>query len=405
MGLYQAGTNREARTGLSASQQKGSPETIPSTAIPVHDPRDSVFDAHFASAAPQGLEDLLKNSGASGSAAASRFVLQLQRRYGNRHVQRMFAGPESARPLVQRISPSFGAQEKSPVVAGGGLNRIQRKPKDVHIGYPVEFHDDVEKKNVKLATRKAREIAQLVKNGKWTKESSEQLAQWLEFFQDSAQTAFTNALEFETGAKEYESESEDDPNIDAATTRVNAIIPLSEAQTSRGGFKVQYAAQIYNETSDSTSVEVYTDLSLSAGLSAELPLGKYAKFKIGGDAKRGRKSTEKNEQKHADRRGTTISKSFTVQRIERQVVNYGYRKTYFAAHPIAEKVTYEDRGAGNEIQHGYKVIDDQGGKPWGPFWNPYVDGVEDEKAGLAEAWQVISALPRTIAEDLVLAPE
>lgn len=272
-----------------------------------------------------------------------------------------------------------------------GQVRLQRR---VKIGKPTVSTDSEQ------ARAKAREIADSIKGGK---ADDQRLAHWLEFFEGSAWHAFLDELESSIAERitEFESEPEEHKDIFASSTETSLIIPTSEAKVARGGFKVAYFAQVLEETSESTSVEVYNDLSASAGLSVEIPLGKVAKFKFGAEAKRGRRSARKEEQKEAKRSGTTISRSFTIQKMEREVMNFQYLKTYIAPAPIAKEVRRTPTGHGIYIQNGFRIVPDEGGEPWGPFWNIYSGYVQVQGSALTPVWEVLAAEQRKIAEDLV----
>ncbi len=82
-------------------------------------------------------------------------------------------------------------------------------------------------------------------------------------------------------------------------------------------------------------------------------------------------------------------------------MNYQYIKTYIAPAPIAKEVTRTKTGHGSEIQHGFRIVPDEGGKPWGPFWNVYSGFVQVEGSALPDVWEVLTAEQKKIAEDLV----
>ncbi|NOR41701.1 MAG: DUF4157 domain-containing protein [Gammaproteobacteria bacterium] len=257
---------------------------------------------------------------------------------------------------------------------------------------------------------KAREFAEIIKTGKWGDENSEQLEYWLQFFEGSALSAFILELNEVLGDKftEFEGKSKAHEIIYAAVTETSMVIPISRPEVVRGGFKVGYSAQIFKETSESTFVEVYSDKSGGIGIGVEIPIKKIVKIKFAGDWKFGRKEGEKEEEKKASRIGEKISRTFTVQKLERKVFKYEYLKTYHdvSAGPepeLASRVTREMRGfQPNEIQVGYQIVPDQGGKLWGPFWNVYEEGWRKvEGSALVQVWEVLQNEHRKIAENLV----
>ncbi len=275
--------------------------------------------------------------------------------------------------------------------------QVHRAPQRVKIGKPVVSTDREQ------AMKKAREIAELINSGKWKLENYQQLAHWLEFFEGIALVSFITALQDATGKKisQFESDSVEHTDIFATSTKLSVIVPTSEARVTRGGFKVAYFAQIFEESSTSTSVEVYADNSAGAGLGIELPIRKIAKFRFGAEARKGRKTSDREEEKKASRSGRTISRSFTIQKVERDVLNYQAKKTYVEPAPIAKEVIYEKAGHNPEIQYGFQVVPDEGGKPWGPFWNEYSGHVQAEGSALPPVWDVLRVEQKNIAEDLV----
>lgn len=277
----------------------------------------------------------------------------------------------------------------------GYHGQIRRKPKNAQMKKTVSNED------VEFAKQKALEMAKLIKSNKWKPEYSDQLGHWLDFFQGSAWSYFVIELEDAIGERieEYRGEGKKRTDVEGSSLQANLIVPKSKPEVVRGGFKVTYFAQIIDETSDSTSVEVYMDLVSSAGLSVETPTP-VVKFKIGGEVKQGRKSSEKHEEKQARRKGKTVSRSFTIHRLGREVFSHQYLKNFYGAGPIAKKVTHERRGYGLETQYGYEIVPDEGGKPWGPFWNSYSDKGQDEGSQIPEIWRILYNEQRRLAEDL-----
>jgi hypothetical protein len=287
-------------------------------------------------------------------------------------------------------------------------NQLRRQPPPrIKISKPIVSTD------AEQARRKGRELAELIKTGKWGPKNDEQLGHWLEFFEGSAWNAFLSELEDALGEKSPEGEGESKEHPEGAVTESSLLIPIAKPEVVRGGFKIAFFAQILEESSDSTSVEVYNDLSASAGVSVEIPIKKIAKFRFSAEAKTGRKETEKTEEKKTRRTGQTISRTFTVQKLEREGLKYEYLKIYHGVTPsretlmlpkaqIAHRVTREGRGYNpREIQVGYQIVPEEGGKLWGPFWEVYEGSLPVKGSALTQVWKVISAEQRKIAEDLV----
>jgi hypothetical protein len=128
--------------------------------------------------------------------------------------------------------------------------------------------------------------------------------------------------------------------------------------------------------------------------------------------RKGRKETEKKEKKEAERIGRTISRSFTVQKLEREIFRMLYLKTYHGVSrptgygleegQLASRVTREKKGVEpHGTQVGYQIVPGEGGELWGPFWNVYRGYAVDEGSALVQVWEVLEAEQRKIAEDLV----
>jgi hypothetical protein len=265
------------------------------------------------------------------------------------------------------------------------------------------------------ARLKARQLAALIEAGEWKSEHAEQLEHWLDFFEESAWWAFVFEIREVLGEGDitgFEGEPKYPKGIYGAEAKESIVIPTSKPKVSRGGFKVAYSAQIFEETSDSTSVEVYSDMSGGVEFSVEPPIKQIAKFKIGGGVRKGRKETEKKEKKEAERIGRTISRSFTVQKLEREIFRMLYLKTYHGVSrptgygleegQLASRVTREKKGVEpHGTQVGYQIVPGEGGELWGPFWNVYRGYAVDEGSALVQVWEVLEAEQRKIAEDLV----
>jgi len=88
-------------------------------------------------------------------------------------------------------------------------------------------------------------------------------------------------------------------------------------------------------------------------------------------------------------------------------MNYQKTETRIEPAPIAKGVTPTSSGYNPEIQHGFQIVPDEGGKPWGLFWNVYSRYLPDEGyvqiegSALPLVWGVLRAEQKKIAEDLV----
>ena len=288
----------------------------------------------------------------------------------------------------------------------GGSLIVARQPQ-AKIGRPTASTDTA------AADRKGRELAERIKSGKWGSADAEKLAHDLEFFEGTARARFRAAIREALGEelKEYEGAERWLPEQAAAVTQQRLVVPISkQAPRALSGFRVQYSAQIFDETTEGTTVEVYTDTSAYADVSISVPLAKVATFKIGATERKGTKESEKHETKHGGRTGRTISRTFKVQRVERDVFTYDEEKTYFGvteptgyglpAPQIAHRVTYEQRGYNpTDKQRGYQIVPEEGGEVIGPFWAPFERGTWDEHAGLFECWDWLRREQEQIAQE------
>jgi len=271
------------------------------------------------------------------------------------------------------------------------------------------------------AERKAREYAERIKRGAWGSADAAKLAHDLAFFEGTARVRLLATMRELLGQeiKEYEDESSDRwvPEQSAVVTAQRLVVPISKQQKVLSGFRVNYSAFIYDESSEGTTVEVYTDVSAYTDVSVGIPLGKVVQIKAGATARTGKKETEKKESKHGVRTGRTISRTYRVQKVERDVFTYDENKTYWGVnkpeHPqyglpgaqIAKRVTYEERGYNTtEKQRGYQIVPEEGGEVVGPLWAPFATGIWDERAPLVEVWDWLARQQQQIAFDLVTFP-
>jgi hypothetical protein len=310
--------------------------------------------------------------------------------------------------LFAGVSQPNSAEGQSAGGSGGQPNATARAERGhVKIGKPIVSTDR------KQASEEGEAVGKLLRGGKLKTDDKEQVMHLLSFYEGPAYEAFVDALDgvlAGTGGavqtfNDEESQEHIFENNEAITTEDETmIIPMGEPQADRGGFKVQYSAQIYEETSESTAVEVYTDVSGGGGVSLEIPIKKVLKLKLSADAKHGRKTSDKSETKQATRTGQTISRTFTVRHMQREVVNVKSKKLYHGEGPIAKSVTHELSQVGPDTQHGYMVVPDEGGAPWGPFWEQYKQRETDDQSGLRQAWEVLAKEQKQIAEDLAFGP-
>lgn len=330
-------------------------------------------------------------------------ILRLQRMIGNQAVQMLL------RAHAEGLGSSSGIAASARYCIADQITRMPEAAYQYQVARQGEKGKAVTGTDTEQAKRKGYELASLIVSGKWGPENDKQLAYWLGFYQGEAWSYFVFGIQDALGEQVglFRGELKDYPGIYAATTEESVVIPISKPKVARGGFRVAYFAQVMEETSDSTVVEVYNEVYGGAELNIELPIKKVAKFKLGVGVKRGRKTTEKSEEKTASRVGKTISRTFTVKKLEREAFRMLYLTTFHgvSAGPtpqLATEVTRERKGFNpREIQGGYQIVPEEGGEPWGPFWNVYEGYELVEGSALAQVWQVLEAEQRKMAEDLV----
>ncbi len=310
-----------------------------------------------------------------------RDVLQLQRTVGNQAVQHLLQSKSTGRQL-------------------------QRKPS-------VKVTEVLDSSDPKQARQKGREMGKRRASGNWTREDTNELSQLLGFFRGRARDEFIQGLSEVSGDTAYMSrgklQDEGSPHGTQAVFERSLVIPVSPPRIIRGGFKVSYSAQIFEEDSDSISVEVYTDASVGAELSAEIPIFKVAKLKFSASVKKGVKSSTKAEHKKASRKGMTISRGFTIKKLSREIMRVGFTSKEYNPSPGEVDMTREAEKIKPQItdvgvygtQEGYQIIPDEGGDPWVPFWKEYLGYELVEKSAVNRVWEVLKDEQRKIAEDLV----
>jgi hypothetical protein len=241
-------------------------------------------------------------------------------------------------------------------------------------------------------------------SGKLDTKAEEQMTHWLSFFEGEALAEFISYVSPGSGNESlFGGEMAYPPDKDRVAVEPGSmVIPKSEPREARGGFSVSFYAQAYNEDSQSTSVEVYTDLSVGGEVGVELPIKKVAKFKFSASAKKGRKTTDKEESKETNRAGMSITRTYKVSKLERDIFKADFVKTMHGiskpsgnplklpAPQLPSKVSSRVTGIlPQEIQSGYKIVPSEGGPPWGPLWNTYADQSPVEGSALDNVNEIL----------------
>lgn len=162
-------------------------------------------------------------------------------------------------------------------------------------------------------------------------------------------------------------------------------------------------AEIREQTSDSVSVEFYTDYSASAEVSVKIPIKKIVEVKLGGGAKKGRKEAEKSETAKVKSTGKKISRDYQVDKLQREVVRTVHKSTRDETRPksgaglvivdeIADVLVVDSKEAPDKVaedrketQTGYRLTV-KGGSGKKDIWPSYVGTTESPAVkGLATA--------------------
>ncbi|MDS0301099.1 DUF4157 domain-containing protein [Halogeometricum sp. S1BR25-6] len=262
------------------------------------------------------------------------------------------------------------------------------------------------------AEEKAREIAERIRAGKSGSEDDWQLVnRYLEFFEGKALTSFVLTLQDSLGEKlDTERETTYYPEVQEATSEMRTIVPTSSPKIVRGGLEVVFQLSIFKQTSDSISIVSYTEGSGSFKGGIGLSAKKVFNFSVGGEWKAGTRKSKANERKSGSASGVATRRTFTVQKLERDVLLAKYLKRYHGVNPpkpwglnegqLATKTEYISKGNQSETQIGYRILPKSGGEPWGPFWNVFRGYQQVEGTALDQVWEIIATEQRKAAEML-----
>ena len=128
--------------------------------------------------------------------------------------------------------------------------------------------------------------------------------------------------------------------------------------------------------------------------------------------KGGRKWAERTEEKKSSRIGQSLTRTFIVNKLSREAIRVLYTTQEYVPLPGEYLSMREPMEEANRqitgvhpytTQEGYQIIPDEGGEPYGPFWDKYrgYDLIkEGEEAALAQVWKVLKDEQRRVAKDL-----
>jgi len=152
------------------------------------------------------------------------------------------------------------------------------------------------------------------------------------------------------------------------------------------GWNYTLSWQVFKETSKSNGQEGYVDVYVSieegAKVGLNLPVISFS-VDVKTGMKRGQKIFNKDETKNAVRSGSTVSQSFVLQKLMRNV-----------------KI-YSQIGGHSGFETGYIIERKDGGDPLGPFWPDYSsDGFPVDDTALPKAKAAMTTLMEESAIEL-----
>lgn len=291
------------------------------------------------------------------------------------------------------------------------------QPTGTRYSPPILIAPKLDPGNVAHGRRAGRQHADRLRGGTVTEEQRDEVESHIRYFEGKAREAYraeiARALEEVKAKTERHQpaerkllgtrESEYGPDF-GPTSRFEEVhtevIPTGPP-TPGFSFSVTVIAEVRKQTSDSVSVEYYTDVSGGAEVSVKIPIVKdVVDVKLGGGVKAGRKDAEKRETANVKIEGNRISRTYQVQELEREVV----RKTFRS---VSDETRPKSRGAGlglvitdpveralvesaSETQVGYRVTSTED-KTTREVWPGF--------SGRRESLSASQALSRALKED------
>ncbi|WP_410791014.1 DUF4157 domain-containing protein [Kribbella sp. C-35] len=145
------------------------------------------------------------------------------------------------------------------------------------------------------------------------------------------------------------------------------ILPTGPA---RKTFSMAFAliAATRQQTSDSVSVELYTDYSAGAEVGVKIPIKKIVEIKLGAGVKKGRKSADRHEEAKVRVDERRASRSYQLDVLEREVVRKTFREVTDETRPtgggfvMAESVETALQSGDTETQLGYGLTSKDSGE-------------------------------------------
>lgn len=251
------------------------------------------------------------------------------------------------------------------------------------------------------------EVARAFQNRSPT--ARDQLYHWTGFFEGYALSTFADELGRELSPLRTESESAStwpDPMAAVAVSHYAWIIPTMAPKVVKGGFTVSFAATIFEESSHTVGVEVYTEKTAGASVSLEIPIKNVVKFKFEAGIKKGIKTSERDEERTARRTGHSVSRSFVVQRLSQPAIFILAKKTYhgvtkptpqpmgLGSSQMAKRVTYDSPQVNPDyVFPAFQIEPKEGGDMMGPYWGEFKDPFVTQD-------DIIRSAITKIAEDL-----
>jgi hypothetical protein len=184
------------------------------------------------------------------------------------------------------------------------------------------------------------------------------------------------------------------------------ILPTGKQQAAFG-LSFTSIVEIRQQTSDSASVEWYTDVSGSAEASLKIPIKKVFEIKLGGSYKRGRKSAEKHETARVELTSNRFARNYQVDRLEREVIRKTFREVSDETRMIGggspalvlvDPVERTLRASQTETQVGYRLTSKEDDSRR-EVWPAYVGERESETAA-QRLWALLEQDAARLAQEV-----
>jgi len=259
------------------------------------------------------------------------------------------------------------------------------------------------------AKRVGTTLGDKIRKGSVTEDLRDDIEAYLMFFQGKAKAVFRAEIKraFDDLETKTESHTEGERKLLSTrqgmygssygpTSRFQSIqTEISTTGIPRSIFKANHRmyAEIRSQTSNSVSVEYYSDISVGAEASLKIPIKKVIDIKVGAAYKKGRKEAEKKEKADVRVSGRRISRNYQIESLERDVIRKTFREERDETRlkggglVIADNEQRQLLSSHEEVQAGYRLISSED-RTVKEFWPSYIGQWESKTA----AQKLVAAL-------------